>query len=112
MVKRSKKLDKIFSNIFEIDFYYVDDILSTKADYYTISEKTRAEDAVSAGIRLSAIAKKKNKPIYEVECYGGDFSAYFINDIKSIEKILLKKLKEAKLNESVEEELNKKPNMF
>lgn len=86
------------NNILNIDFWYVDNILSTEADYYSIPDKADTEDGVENGVRLCLAAQNKNKPIWSVFCDDGCnyFTAYFIGDLSDISQMLQKKLKEAK----------------
>ena len=99
-IKKSAKLNQMLQELYDIDFFYVDDILSQQADFYTISDKTRPEEGFDAGFKLCLAAQKKNLPIYEVECYRGDFSVYFIGNLKKVQTIFAKALKEAKENDA------------
>jgi hypothetical protein len=100
-IKRSKKLNNLMQLLYNnYEFDYIDTILIKSADHYTISGKVRAENEVQNGFRLALIAQKKNKPVYEVECYSGDFSAYFIAELDEIEKIFEKQIKLAKNEKS------------
>lgn len=96
MIKKSKVLNRMCGELYNIDFYYLDDILTNHSDYYTISRKTSPEDGFFAGHQLCLKSVKKNMPIFEVECYRGDFSVYFIKPFKEIKNIFKEALLKAK----------------
>lgn len=94
----SKKLNNILCQIYNIDFLFVDELLTQDADFYTVAHKQNPclEDHVRAGIKLSELASRFNRPIYEVECYPGNFSVYFVGDYDEVKEILQKALNKAK----------------
>ncbi len=97
-IKTSEKLNEMYQELFDIDFEYVDDILSSDTDYYIVPDRTQAEDGVEAGMRLCELSKKSNKPVWEVsvDSFDGRFTAYFVGTLSEVKKIFKKRLDEAK----------------
>lgn len=93
---KSKILNELITKLYNKDFYYVDEILSTQSDYYTISGKTRPEETFEKAVQLTLKAQKLNLPIVEVECCPGDFSIYFVNTTENVKTILKKYLDKIK----------------
>ncbi len=94
-VKSSEKLNDMLDELYDIDFFFVDDILSQHADFYTINDKSTGEDGVDGGLMLAKVSLKKKKPIYQVFSYRGNFSAYFVKDLSEVKKIFVEALKKA-----------------
>lgn len=97
-IKSSTKLNEMYQELFDIDFEYIDNILSSDADYYTIPDKTMAEEGVEAGFKLHALAEKLNKPVWEVsiDSYDGRFTAYFVGSLSEVKNIFKKRLIQAR----------------
>lgn len=96
-IKTSAKLNEMFQELFDIDYEYVDDLLGD-ADYYTIPNKSQAEEGVEAGFKLYELAKRWGKPVWEVstDSYDGRFTAYFVGTLPEVKKMFEKRLDKAK----------------
>lgn len=97
-IKRSKSLNKMMEKLFDIDDWYVDDMLTTHATDYTVSNKTPDDEAVEKGFNLALLARELDKPVYEVAYGWGDevAYAYFLGELNEIKKIFVKQIKLAK----------------
>lgn len=87
-LKTSQKLNDMMTELYNIDYAFVDNILCSYADYYTVNDKSTGEDGVEGGIFLFNLSLKKKKPVYHVYCYQGNFSAYFVNTLSELKKIM------------------------
>jgi helix-turn-helix protein len=111
--KESNKLNEILDQLIEIDFEYIDTVLTSYANFYTIEDKTSPEDAFDNAVKLTQQALKNKKDIYQWTTHSGPFfSAYFVRNkvefkklIKMLQAILDKAESENTEIEKVEEQI-------
>lgn len=99
MIKTSEKLNKLCNELYAYDFGYMDDLLTSDADFYTIEGKEDEQEAFTNGVKLAKLAIKKQLPIFEVWCSSGDFFIYFVKSSQDIKKIFDEHIERAQLDE-------------